>query len=76
MGNTLDPHSNEIRLTAPAGSAVILNAHTRHGGTLNVSSEQRLRTHLASVYAESQSNWYNRMPSAHRYLLDIKLPKL
>ena len=41
MGNTLEPHPDEIHLTVTVGSVVILNAHTWHGGTLNVSGERR-----------------------------------
>jgi len=81
MDNPLDAHPDEIRLTAPAGSAVILNAHTWHGGTLNISGERRRVVHLSYCLRHEPQQFvqqdfltpslYRRMPAAHRYLLKI-----
>ena len=39
------PHLDERLLIAPAGTVVIFNSHTWHGGTLNRSSESRRALH-------------------------------
>lgn len=38
-------HPNEILLTAPAGTVVIFNSHTWHGGTLNRTTKPRRAMH-------------------------------
>ena len=39
------PHPNEVLLTAPAGTVVIFNSHTWHGGTLNRTDQPRRALH-------------------------------
>jgi len=39
------PHPNEVQLIAPAGTVVIFNSHTWHGGTLNRSDDYRRALH-------------------------------
>ena len=39
------PHPDEVVLTAPAGTVVIFNSHTWHGGTLNRSAAPRYGLH-------------------------------
>ena len=83
MDDPLDPHPDEILITAPAGSVVILNAHTWHGGTLNVSGERRRVIHLSYCLRDDPQQLvqqdflteglYQRMSPAHRCLLDIHL---
>ncbi len=38
-------HPNEVKLIAPAGTVVIFNSHTWHGGTLNTSPNRRRAMH-------------------------------
>ena len=83
MDDPLAPHPDEILITAPAGSVVILNAHTWHGGTLNVSGERRRVIHLSYCLRDDPQQLvqqdflteglYQRMSPAHRCLLDILL---
>ncbi len=39
------PHPDEVLLTAPAGTVVIFNSHTWHGGTLNRTDQPRRALH-------------------------------
>ncbi len=39
------PHPDEVILTAPAGTVVVFNSHTWHGGTLNRSDDPRYGLH-------------------------------
>ena len=39
------PHPEEVLLTAPAGTVVVFNSHTWHGGTLNRTSRPRRALH-------------------------------
>ena len=39
------PHPEEVILTAPAGTVVVFNSHTWHGGTLNRSDDPRYGLH-------------------------------
>tara|TARA_B100000530_G_scaffold269800_1_gene182436 strand:- start:250 stop:1026 length:777 start_codon:yes stop_codon:yes gene_type:complete len=81
MNNPLEAHQDEVYVIAPAGSIVILNAHTWHGGTLNVSGARRRVAHLSYCLRHEQqqfiqqdfltSSLYERMPPAQRYLLQI-----
>lgn len=41
------PHPDEIKLVAPAGTLVVINGHTWHGGTRNQTREPR---HLVSAF--------------------------
>lgn len=39
------PHSDQVLLTAPAGTVVVFNSHTWHGGTLNRTDQPRRALH-------------------------------
>jgi len=39
------PHPDEVLLTAPAGTVVVFNSHTWHGGTLNRTEQPRRALH-------------------------------
>lgn len=45
LENPRAPHPDEVRLLAPAGTVVIFNSHTWHGGTLNRSNSPRRALH-------------------------------
>ncbi|GAB4457096.1 MAG: hypothetical protein OHK0029_16210 [Armatimonadaceae bacterium] len=45
MENPADPHPDQVLLTAPAGTVVIFNSHTWHGGTLNRTDKPRRAMH-------------------------------
>ena len=45
LGDPEAPHPDERLLIAPAGTVVIFNSHTWHGGTLNRSGEPRRALH-------------------------------
>lgn len=45
MENPEDPHPQEMILEAPAGTVVIFNSHTWHGGTTNTTSAPRRAIH-------------------------------
>ena len=75
------PYPGESIVTAPAGSVVVINAHTWHGGTLNVSGDRRRVLHLSYTRRElpqqlAQRDYltprlYGRISEPHRFLLDI-----
>lgn len=45
MADPRQPHPQETLLTAPAGTVVIFNSHTWHGGTLNQTDRPRRAMH-------------------------------
>jgi ectoine hydroxylase-related dioxygenase (phytanoyl-CoA dioxygenase family) len=45
MADPMASHPDEVLLVAPAGTVVIFNSHTWHGGTLNQSSKPRRAIH-------------------------------
>lgn len=75
------PHPDQVLLTAGAGTVVVFNAHTWHGGTLNQSDRPRYGLHgyfcrrdqkqqtdqKASIGPET----YNRLSKAARTVLDV-----
>ncbi|MEM7535185.1 MAG: phytanoyl-CoA dioxygenase family protein [Chloroflexota bacterium] len=75
------PYPDEIKVVAPAGAVVVLNASLWHGGTLNVSGDRRRVLHLSYTRRDLAQQLvqrdfltdelYERMSDAHRYLLDI-----
>lgn len=81
LPDPLAPHPEEIHLTAPAGTVFVLNAHTWHGGTKNMSGERRRVLHLSYTRRDLPqqlvqrdhvtAELHDRMNAAHRYLLDI-----
>ena len=75
------PHPDEVILTAPAGTVVIFNSHTWHGGTLNRTDKPRRAMH--SYYTRrhqpqqtNQREWVSaatvtRLSPAARCILDV-----
>lgn len=45
MADPLDSHPDEVIIEAPAGSVVVFNSHTWHGGTTNQTSTPRRAIH-------------------------------
>lgn len=45
MADPSAPHPDEVLLVAPAGTVVVFNSHTWHGGTLNRSDQPRRALH-------------------------------
>jgi ectoine hydroxylase-related dioxygenase (phytanoyl-CoA dioxygenase family) len=76
------PHPNEIRLTAPAGSACVINGHIWHSGTRNESGRSRRVLHFAVGRRDGAPELVqrdhlspallDRSSPAVRYLLDIE----
>ncbi len=74
-------HPDEIKLTAPAGTVVIFNSHTWHGGTLNTTTQPRRALHSyfcrrdqpqqldQQAYIKADTN--ARLSPAARYILDV-----
>ena len=76
------PHPDEVVFAAPAGSVMIYNAHTWHGGTCNhIGSRRRV---LHGLYIDrqdtpqqDQQRWLrpetaSRLTRAQKWLLDVK----
>lgn len=53
-------HDSETIVTAPAGSVVVLNAHTWHGGLANTSPEQRVALHAFYCRADKPQQQYQK----------------
>ena len=81
MADPTQPHPEEVVLTAPAGTVVIFNSHTWHGGTLNRTDRPRraLHSYFARRNQEQQLNQkayirpetYERLSPAERFILDV-----
>jgi ectoine hydroxylase-related dioxygenase (phytanoyl-CoA dioxygenase family) len=81
MADPAAAHPEEIILVAPAGSVVVFNAHTWHGGTVNRTKEARRVCHgyFCAREHEQQLNQrkyirkatYDRISPAARYILDV-----
>jgi len=81
MADPTQPHPDEVVLTAPAGTVVIFNSHTWHGGTLNRTARPRraLHSYFARRDQEQQLNQkayirpetYERLSPAARFILDV-----
>lgn len=75
------PHPDQVLLTAKAGTVVIFNSHTWHGGTLNQSVEKRYGLHgyycrrdqkqqlVQKDYIRPET--YDRLGEAARTVLDV-----
>jgi ectoine hydroxylase-related dioxygenase (phytanoyl-CoA dioxygenase family) len=82
MENPADSHPDEIIVTAPAGSVVVINSHLWHGGTLNRTNKPRRALHSYYTAREHrpQSDFresirlktYRRLSAAARYILDVE----
>lgn len=76
------PHPDEVLLLAPAGTVVIFNSHTWHGGTLNRSSARRRAMHSyftrrhhpqqLDQKAYIRPETYNRLSDVLRFILDVE----
>lgn len=81
MEDASAPHPDEVVLTAPAGTVVIFNSHTWHGGTLNRSPLPRRGLHSYFCRREhpqqlDQRRWLDastvaRLSEAQRVILDV-----
>ena len=75
------PHPDQKLLTAPAGTVVIFNSHTWHGGTLNRSNRPRAGMHSyfcrrdqpqqTDQKAHIRPETYQRLSPAARTILDV-----
>ncbi|MEZ4734981.1 MAG: phytanoyl-CoA dioxygenase family protein [Caldilineaceae bacterium] len=74
-------HPEETLLTAPAGTVVIFNSHTWHGGTLNRSDKPRraMHSYFTRRHNAQQTDQRKhlspatvaRLTEAARYILDV-----
>jgi ectoine hydroxylase-related dioxygenase (phytanoyl-CoA dioxygenase family) len=81
MPDPTQPHPDEVVLTAPAGTVVIFNSHTWHGGTLNRTGHRRrgLHSYFArrdqkqqlDQRAHLRPETYQRLSPAARFILDV-----
>ncbi len=83
LDDVIAPHDDEIILTAKAGSVLIFNAHTWHGGTNNTNGERRRLLHgyftaREDPQQQDQKKWLTeatarRLTPAQKWLLDVDL---
>jgi len=81
MDDPHEAHPEEIVATAPAGSVVMINAHTWHAGTTNQSGERRRVLHALYTAREhdqqqNQQRWVTDesrawLSAEQRWLLDV-----
>jgi len=81
MPDPTQPHPDEALLTAPAGTVVIFNSHTWHGGTLNRTDRPRRGLHSYFTRRGHQQqldqkayirpDTYQRLSPAARFILDV-----
>jgi len=81
MDNPMDAHPDEVKLVAPAGTVVVFNSHTWHGGTLNRTPNRRRALHAYFCRRDQpqqldQRNYARpetvaRLNEAARYILDV-----
>ncbi len=81
MADPSQPHPDQAIITAPAGTVVIFNAHTWHGGTLNQTDQPRrgLHSYFCRRSWEQQliqkdyirPATYARLSEAARFILDV-----
>lgn len=74
-------HPQEILLTAPAGTVVIFNSHTWHGGTLNRTDKPRraMHSYFTRRHNPQQTDQRTylspatvaRLPEAAKFILDV-----
>ncbi len=83
LADPMAPHPDQRLLEAPAGTVVIFNSHTWHGGTFNNSDKRRRALHSCFCRREQpqqldqqrylrKSTWQRLSPAA-RYILDVQL---
>src|SRR5689334_21710912 len=81
MADPTQPQPGEVLLTAPAGTVVIFNSHTWHGGTLNRTDRPRRALHSYFTRRDQQQQLdqkayirpetYQRLRPAARFILDV-----
>ncbi len=81
MADPQDRHADEVLLLGDAGTCVIFNSHSWHGGTTNRSKAPRRALHGAFVRREHRQQTVqrdylspatlNRLTTAQRFLLDV-----
>lgn len=77
LADTYAPHPDEVVLNCPAGSVMIFNAHTWHGGTVNRSGARRRVLHgYFTPQQQEQKRWITpatlqRLTPAQKWLLDL-----
>ena len=81
MADPTQSHPDEILLTASAGTVVIFNSHTWHGGTLNSTGlprramhsyfTRRDQTQQLDQKAYIRPETYQRLSPAARFILDV-----
>lgn len=81
MPDPSQPHPDEILVTAPAGTVVIFNSHTWHGGTLNRTDKPRRAMHSYFTRRDQtqqldqkayiRPDTYQRLTPAGRFILDV-----
>lgn len=60
LADPFAPHPEQILLTGPAGSAVVCNAHTWHGGTANHTDRPRRAMHGFYCRADKPQQQYQK----------------
>ena len=81
MADPTQPQPGEILVTAPAGTVVIFNSHTWHGGTLNRTDRPRRAMHSYFTRRDQtqqldqkayiRPETYQRLSPAARFILDV-----
>ncbi len=81
MADPKGTHPDEVLLTAPAGTVVIFNSHTWHGGTLNRTDKPRraMHSYFTRRHNPQQTDQRNYLSSATldrlspeaKYILDV-----
>lgn len=81
MADPKDAHPDEVLLLAPAGTVVIFNSHTWHGGTLNRTDSRRRALHSYFCRRDQtqqldqqqyiRDDTYARLSPAARYILAV-----
>ena len=83
MDDPKGAHPREVKLLAPAGTVVIFNSHTWHGGTRNDSPRPRRAMHAYFCRRDQpqqldqrkylRPETYARLSEAARYILDVRV---
>jgi ectoine hydroxylase-related dioxygenase (phytanoyl-CoA dioxygenase family) len=81
MADPTQAQPGEVLLTAPAGTVVIFNSHTWHGGTLNRTDQPRRALHSYFTRRDQKQQLdqkayirpetYQRLSPAARFILDV-----
>ena len=80
----MEPHPEEIKLVAPAGTVCVFNSHVWHGGTRNVSKDRKRRACHCYFTAREHDQQLNqqeymrletwkRISQSARYILDVDI---